>query len=220
MIDHTVTTENIPPTRSAPFGPVKVIRKTTGLYRSKRFHCQLLLPFSIVILSLIFGILYFHNCPIQPRIPLFLVVQGAVGVLLIAIHIFATISTLCVTKFKYFFICIVAALALIIILFLFAWFIAGNVWVFSATKQVQFVDQTKSNSYCNRTLFHFSFWLIIVQYIMSLYFCCVFAWIPQSTESPTTGIIKVRKQIPKIKKKLKGKRVQSPTIHDTIEVRL
>jgi hypothetical protein len=220
MTEHNVTIEATPHARSPPFGPVKVIKKTTGLYKSKRFHCQLLLPFSIAILSLIFGIHYFHNCPIQPRISLFLVVQGAVGIQLIVIHILTIVYILRITKFKYLFICIVAVLVFSISLFLFAWFIAGNVWIFSVTKQVQFTDQTKLNSYCNSTFFHFSFWLIIVQYIMGLYFCCVFIWIPQSTASPTTGIIKVRKQIPKIKKILKGKKFEPTTIHDTVETRL
>jgi hypothetical protein len=211
---------NAPPPRSKPFGPAKVIKKTTGLYKSKRFHFQLILLFSIAIVSFIFGILYLHNCPIQPLIPVYLIVQGAVGLLILVIHLVAIVYILYITRFKYHFIGTVAILTAFLGLFLFAWFIAGNVWIFRVVNRVQFTDQTKTNSYCNGTLYHAAFWLLIVEYIMSVFFCCSITWIPQSTASPTNGIIKVRKQIPKIKRMLKIKSWQPQTTHDIIEIRL
>jgi hypothetical protein len=214
MADQNVPANSASPVRSAPFGPAKVIKKTTGLYKSKRFHFQLILPFSVAILSLIFGIPHLQNCPIQPRIPVFLVVQGAIGLLIIVIHIVTIVYIMCITKFKYLFICIIFALIIFLFLFLFAWFIAGNVWVFSVTKRVQFSDRTNTNSYCNGTLYQAAFWLLIAQYIMSVYFFCSLTWIPQSTQSPTNGVIKVRKQIPKIKRMLKFKRLDPPATHD------
>ncbi|UJR32565.1 hypothetical protein I4U23_020026 [Adineta vaga] len=188
---------------SKGFGPAKVIKKTTGLYASKRFHCQLLLPLSIVIVSFVVGILYVHDCPSQSYIPIYLIVQGAVGLFIFVIHLVAIVYIIYIDKYKYQFITLIAFLSAFLILFLFVWFIVGNISVFSIVKRVQFNDQTNIGSYCNGVLYQTAFWLIICTYIMSIYFCCSFACIPQSRKSPTNGIIKIKKQIPKIKRMLK-----------------
>lgn len=220
MTDPSMVTNVTSPIRSKPFGPAKVIKKTTGLYKSKRFHFQLCLPFSIAIVSLIFGIIYSSDCPIQRYIPVYLIVQGSVGLLIFIIHLLAIVYILCITKFKYFFICTIAILTALLGLFLFAWFIAGNIWIFSMFNRVQFDDPANTNSYCNGVLYHAAFWLVIVQYIMTVFFCCSFTWIPQSAQSPTNGIIKVRKQIPKIKRMLKTNNLQSPTTPYVVNIRL
>ncbi len=221
MTDPTMVVDGAPPQRSKPFGPAKVIKKTTGLYKSKRFHLQLLLPFSIAIVSFIFGIRYLHDCPIQPRIPIYLLVQGTIGLLIFVIHLLAIVYILCLTKFKYYFIATIATVTAFLGLFLFAWFIAGNIWTFSVVKRVQFINQTKSYSYCNGHLYHAAFWLLIVQYIMGVFFCCSFTWIPQSAQSPTNGIIKVRKQIPKLRRMLTNESLSPPsTAHNIVVIRL
>lgn len=208
------TTPNV---LSRPFGEHKVIKKTTGLYRSKRFHGQLVLIFSIAIVSLIFGILYYDQCSIESRIPLFLVVQGVAGISLLAVHLFATIWILFIIIFKYQVIALVAGSAMVILMFWFVWFIVGNVWVFSVATRVQFTDPTTTNSYCHRSVYRAAFWILIAQYFVSLYFCCSLTWMPQSTESPTNGIIKVRKQIPKIRQMLKNRTIHLSTVQEVPE---
>jgi hypothetical protein len=52
-------------------------------------------------------------------------------------------------------------------LFVFAWFILGNYWVFSKHSIVQYEDDSLQ-SYCNLTLYMFSFWSIIVTYLLML----------------------------------------------------
>jgi hypothetical protein len=179
------------------------------------------LPFSIAIVSFIFGIRYLHDCPIQPRIPIHLLVQGTIDLLIFVIHLLAIVYILCLTKFKYHFIATIATVTAFLGLFPFAWFIAGNIWTFSVVKRVQFIDQTKSYSYCNGHLYHAAFWLLIVQYIMVVFFCCSFTWIPQSTQSPTNGIIKVRKQIPKLRRMLTNESLSPPsTTHNIVVIRL
>ena len=206
-----VTTTNV---RARAFGSHKVIKKTTGLYRSKRFHGQLVLIFSIAIVSLVFGILYFHQCPIQSHIPLFLVIQGAAGISLLVVHVFGTVWILCITKFKYQVIVLVAGMAMTILLFSCGWFIAGNVWVFSVTSEVQFHDLTNPDSYCHPTVYRAAFAILIAQYLLSMYFCCSLTWMPQSTESPTNGVIKVRKQIPKIRRMLEHRTIHLSTVQE------
>jgi hypothetical protein len=41
----------------------------------------------------------------------------------------------------------------------------GNVWVFSKYNQVDFYD-LKSSNYCDREVYLFAFWTMIVAYIM------------------------------------------------------
>ncbi len=220
MTDPRMVVDGAPLQRLKPFGPAKVIKKTTRLYKSKRFHLQLLLPFSIAVVSFVFGIQYLHDCPIQPRIPIYLLLQGAVGLLITVIHLLAIVYILYIIKFKYQFISTIAIFTAFLGLFLFAWFLAGNIWTFSVFKRVQFIDQTNTNSYCNGNLYHAAFWLLIVQYIMTVFFCCSFTWIPQSTQSPTNGIIKVRKQIPKVQRILTNKCQPPPTTHNIEVIRL
>lgn len=215
-----MTDNNVLPLRSKPFGPAKVIKKTTGLYKSKRFHFQLFFFFSFSIVSLIFGIIHVHNCPIQSRIPVYLIVQGAVGLLIFIIHLFAFVYILWITKYKYFFIGFVAFLTAFLGLFLFIWFIVGNVWVFKVVNRVQFTDPMMTTSYCSRTLYHAAFWLIIVQYIMAVFYFCSFIFIRQSAYSPTNGIIKIRKQIPKVKRMITTKSFQPSVTPDIINIRL
>ena len=62
--------------------------------------------------------------------------------------------------------CFVSFLTSIIGLFQFAWFIAGNVWVYSIYGQVQFTDLTAQSTYCDRTTYLFSFWVITAGYIV------------------------------------------------------
>ncbi|CAF1334927.1 unnamed protein product [Adineta steineri] len=221
MADPNVMIDGAQPHRpkKPPFGPEKVIKKTTGLYKSKRFHIQLLLLLSVAIVSLVFGIRYVHNCPIQPKIPIFLIVQGTVLLLILIIHVVAFVYILYITIFKYYAIGIIAIFTAFLCLFLFIWFILGNVWTFSAFNHVQFTNETITISYCHGTLYQASFWLIISQYLVGIYFCLSFIWIPQSAHSPTNGIIKVRKQIPKIKRMLKLNSDQPSSTVNTISMR-
>lgn len=220
MADPSQVIDGAPPHRSKPFSHAKVIKKTTGLFKSKRFHIQLAPPLLIAIVSFVIGILYLHNCPIEPYIPIYLIVQGAVGLLILVIHVLAFVHILYITKFKYQCIGTVAIFMAFIMIFLFAWFIAGNFWIFSVVNRVQLTDQTKTNSYCNKNLYQAAFWLLIAQYVMSVYFCCSFTWIRQSSKSPTNGVIKVRKQIPKIKRMLTIKNIQQAPVSNTADTRL
>jgi bacteriorhodopsin len=52
-------------------------------------------------------------------------------------------------------------------LFCFAWFIAGNVWVFgAATNGYQSTDSTNMSTYCQMDLFRAAFGIIISRYII------------------------------------------------------
>ena len=61
----------------------------------------------------------------------------------------------------------------LVMCFLFAWFIAGNVWIYSIYKPP--FDHTNLN-YCNQTLYLFAFWITTSGYIfiglLCVCYCC------------------------------------------------
>ncbi len=67
------------------------------------------------------------------------------------------------------------SIAALVFAFTGQWFLAGNVWVFSAQSKVQHSDPTL-HSHCDRTLYLYSFRFIIVLYILQfiygIIFCC------------------------------------------------
>lgn len=58
-------------------------------------------------------------------------------------------------------------------LFLFTWFIAGNIWVYSKYKPNPIPLPSDPLNYCNPTLYMFAFWVITASYILmgSICFC-------------------------------------------------
>ena len=56
-------------------------------------------------------------------------------------------------------------------LFLFTWFIAGNVWVYSKYKPHFVPPLHEPLNYCNGTLYLFSFWVITASYILMGLIC-------------------------------------------------
>ena len=64
----------------------------------------------------------------------------------------------------------------IVSLFLFAWFIAGNVWVYSNYSKVQYdltIGTSLASTYCDKTTYLFTFWTITVSYIITGLSCII-----------------------------------------------
>jgi len=121
---------------------------------------------------------YADECPVNWRIPHYLVVAGTVGLGLVGLSIAGTIlqlSGICtadnrarITKFV---LRIIPILAFLLTIFIFVWFIAGCVWVFGAWSEVQYKHPNQPG-YCHRTLYRFAFWLLIISILYSLFTCC------------------------------------------------
>ncbi|TTV42331.1 Transcription initiation factor TFIID subunit 6 [Bagarius yarrelli] len=107
------------------------------------------------------GVLYREACPQQPLIPVYLLVSGAFALMLVVLSCLpctqeeenggGAISTLCTTWNS------------LITLFLFCWFIAGNVWVYSIYEPSY---DPHTLLYCAKTLYLFTFWTITLVYII------------------------------------------------------
>ncbi|EDO47125.1 predicted protein, partial [Nematostella vectensis] len=127
---------------------------------------------AIPIAMIVIGAKYKNQCPIEDKIPIYLIVGGSFG-------IFRNLVSLCQRarkkegeeeeqKRR-------NPLESVLDCFLTAWFIAGNVWIYS-NYQPNY-DPSSGNAYCNQTLYLFAFWLTTATYIMlgtiCFCLCCV-----------------------------------------------
>ncbi|XP_046695629.1 transmembrane protein 272-like [Silurus meridionalis] len=88
-----------------------------------------LVALALPISQLVIGVLYLKECPRQPLVPVYLLVSGVFALVLVVLSCLpcaqeeeqggGAINTLCTTWNS------------IVTIFLFCWFIAGNVWVYS-----------------------------------------------------------------------------------------
>ncbi|XP_040887365.1 transmembrane protein 272-like isoform X2 [Toxotes jaculatrix] len=137
---------------------------------SKFFLC--IMP----IAQIAIGSVYLQECPRQHYIPIYLIVVGVFGLVLAVLSCLPCaqepedgtsnpLSRVCATWNS------------LTSFFLFCWFIAGNVWVYSIYQPNYNKSTTDVEPYCNRTLYLFAFWNITLVYILLGLFvvigCCV-----------------------------------------------
>ena len=130
---------------------------------------------ALIFLSLL-GAKYRQDCPVEPFIPIYLIVGGSFSML-------KTVVVLCQraareesidgeaedeqSMFAKFF-------DGVLNLFLFIWFIAGNFWVYSKYKPNFVPPKHQPLNYCNPTLYLFTFWIITASYIiMGIILFCI-----------------------------------------------
>ncbi|XP_041821646.1 transmembrane protein 272-like [Chelmon rostratus] len=122
------------------------------------------------------GATYLHDCPRQRHIPIYLIVLGVFSLVLVMLSCLpcthepedAPPSRLSRS---------IMGWNSLISVFLFCWFIAGNVWTYSIYQPNYDKNTTNVNPYCNRTLYLFSFWTMTVVYILmgiSLVVGCIY----------------------------------------------
>uniref|UniRef100_A0A672GGQ5 Uncharacterized protein n=1 Tax=Salarias fasciatus TaxID=181472 RepID=A0A672GGQ5_SALFA len=137
---------------------------------------------AIPIAQIAIGSVYLQDCPINHYIPIYLIVVGVFGLVLNVVTSCLpstqegeeeeppTLLTRC-CKFLY----------SLISLFLFCWFITGNVWIYSIYQPDYNKNTTNIDHYCNKTLYLFAFWTTTLVYIILCVFvacgCCVFFFI-------------------------------------------
>ncbi|XP_070552895.1 transmembrane protein 272-like [Ptychodera flava] len=131
---------------------------------------------AIPIAMIIIGSIYKDDCRAEPYIPLYLIVSGAFSIAFFFLSACAgdkkrrlvtdggeddDSSSYSCAKF----------LSSLISLFLLAWFIAGNVWIYG-TYEPDY-SNTEADDYCHKTLYLFSFWLMNATYILLGLTCCL-----------------------------------------------
>ncbi|EDV21369.1 expressed hypothetical protein [Trichoplax adhaerens] len=126
------------------------------------------------------GAIYKDQCPVQPKIPIYLIVLGSFGLLKNLLDLCQQVSKGDTddsddsedsdnsesSKSND-----VQSYETLITCFLIAWFIAGNVWIYSIYKPSFNPMDIK---YCNQTLYLFAFWITTAGYIIVGFFCFCF----------------------------------------------
>ncbi|XP_062981920.1 transmembrane protein 272 [Elgaria multicarinata webbii] len=150
-----------------------------------------LLAFLALPLSMAFtGMKFLDDCPVQPLIPLYLLVGGVVGSLKVALLLFnSTRMRQLLSKsvmiddddadeypwrqnaHKYY-------IHLILSLFLFLWFILGNYWVFSVYLPNFIPPFHHPQDYCDKILYIFAVGVLIISHIVLVLLifcsCCIY----------------------------------------------
>jgi len=136
--------------------------------------CTIACSITIVIpvAMIVIGSVYFHECPAEPYIPIFLIVGGSFSVFKYLIGVLTRVRraetgneqdpqpTHPVQSLITFFLC--------------GWFITGCVWVYRIYWPNTYPSSSSDLDYCNSVVYIFSFWLITTAYIfLGLFTSCI-----------------------------------------------
>jgi hypothetical protein len=152
------------------------------IYDTFGFTILLAVLVAVPVSMIVFGAMYLNDCPRQRYIPIYLLVTGCFGVARLTVDILQRIcSAICYEKAKKTPKCLRKlnhALNTVVGCFLMAWFIAGNVWIFSIYRDFE-PDHSSSSKYCARTLYYYAFWVTMATYILMAFsiFCFLFTLI-------------------------------------------
>jgi len=157
-----------------------VVNACTIITSSIGFTILLVIMLALPIAMIVIGALNLSNCPIQRFIPIWLVVAGSTSALLQLINLCMKYARKDEELQEH----------LeheggpgsgktgnagpngLLGCFNFAWFIAGNVWVFSVHNKVQYDNSALLDTYCDATTYKLAFWGILSAYIFIGFFCC------------------------------------------------
>lgn len=173
-----------PPSYQSLFGEIKDVRRQSDNFAEFLVKVCILLAstigFAIVlgfllaipISMIVIGAKYKDDCPKEDKIPIYLIVAGAVLIV-------RNLSSMCsraserndddeteedeknpVHK----------CCDSILDLFIFCWFITGNYWIYHIYEPSY--SSKDGNGYCNETLYLFAFWITTSTYILAGFLCC------------------------------------------------
>ncbi|TKS92888.1 hypothetical protein D9C73_027125 [Collichthys lucidus] len=118
--------------------------------------CSKILLCVLPIAEIAIGAIYLDDCPRQSYIPIYLIVMGVFSLVLVLLS--CLLSTLKPEDRS-------TTWNSLITCFLFCWFIAGNVWIYSIYKPNFDKNTTNVDPYCDKTLYLFAFWVTTLGYI-------------------------------------------------------
>ncbi|XP_063722968.1 transmembrane protein 272-like isoform X2 [Symsagittifera roscoffensis] len=170
-----------PPSYNSLFGELKAAKEDAGganmdfakkivaiLMGSLATTIILALFLAFPIAMIVIGALKLDDCRAEPYIPKWLLIMGCFGLLKNLLSLGQQVFNKArdnkeknASK---------NPIECILDLFLFAWFIAGSVWVFRTYGDVSYTES--SERYCDRLLFLFSFWTLMSTYILMALSCC------------------------------------------------
>ncbi|XP_061565547.1 transmembrane protein 272-like [Cololabis saira] len=127
--------------------------------------CSKVLCCILPIAQIAIGAVYLHDCPRQPYIPIYLIVVGVFGIILSVLPCLpgtqdpkdappTPLGRICTCWNS------------LTSIFLFCWFITGNVWIYSIYQPNYNKTTTAVDPFCDKTLYLFAFWSTTLIYIL------------------------------------------------------
>lgn len=164
---------------------LNITTQTDNLFRRFFTKCTTYFCFSITIVvilailmvlpvvMIIIGSYYLKSCPIQNMIPIWLVIFGSLLIIKNISTLVQRINSLKKGEEKS------SSTAMnvfdsLMSMFIAGWFVCGNIWTYNIRNQVQFDNKLDLATYCSKTTFLFSFWLITSIYILICVGCLTF----------------------------------------------
>jgi hypothetical protein len=155
----------------------ELLRKIAGI-NSLSFSCSIVciifdLIFTLIMLGM--GASNQSSCPIEPRIPIYLIILGSINLVSLCISTIACIihyRELDRNVYGFYYVHCSAIVIILLQLFNFIWLIIGSIWVFEIFNAVQYTEVDQSTSYCQGNLYQFTVVSIILQYVLPIVFCC------------------------------------------------
>ncbi|KAM9827538.1 transmembrane protein 272-like [Neosynchiropus ocellatus] len=121
------------------------------------------------------GAVHLNDCPREHHIPIYLIVVGVFGLILALLACLPCAQPTDDNSNRVNLIC--KTWNSLISFFLFCWFIAGNVWIYTIYKPNFNKNTTHIDPYCDKTLYQFAFWTTTLVYTLLAFFlfisCCV-----------------------------------------------
>ena len=133
----------------------------------------------IPVAGLVLGIQNLDNCPVEPKIPVYLIVSGIFSLLVFIGLSMPAMEKSCTKlvggeRWKKFHDCTDLPLGCGMI-FVTVWFFIGNYWVYENYNGYYNVAGDNYQVYnirCDKTTYLFAFWTISLVYMLPLVFCC------------------------------------------------
>ncbi|CAF0842795.1 unnamed protein product [Adineta steineri] len=154
----------------------ELLRKIAGI-NTISFTCSIIcIAFDLIFTLITLGIggANQSSCPMEPRIPMYLIVLGSINLISICFSIVACIihhREKDKTIIGFYYVHCTAILIIILQLFNFIWVIIGSIWTFRIYMNVQYTESDQVN-YCQGNVYQFTIISIIFQYVLPLVFCC------------------------------------------------
>ena len=156
----------------------ELLRKFAGI-NTISLSCSIIciifdLIFTFIILGM--GASNHSSCPMEPRIPVYLIVYGCINLISLCFSVSASIIHKCrkdEIMCGFYFVHGSAIIIIILQLFSFIWLIIGSIWVFRIFNDVQYT-QINQPTYCQGSIYQFTIVIIILHKLMTNSYCSIF----------------------------------------------
>ncbi|CAF1534606.1 unnamed protein product [Rotaria magnacalcarata] len=153
----------------------KYLRKLAGVNVSSVKWTIICIALDLIYTMILLGMSASNqsSCPIEPRIPIYLIVYSSVSLVSIATSIVA-----CIMHYQkydqslngFYYVHCSAIIIITIQLFNYIWLMVGSVWVFRVYKAVQYTENNQP-TYCQQSIYQFGIIVTVLNYIFS-FTCC------------------------------------------------